>query len=298
MSKQCLKQHSATFHFAARFLSARSHQTAANLYALCREIDDLADRGAPAKSARTALIELRQALRERQGAHPLAARALALRPAINIDVLIELVDGVIQDTGHVRLQSEAELLRYCYRVAGAVGLLMCDIFGAHDQRARHHAVDLGIAMQITNICRDICEDARAGRRYLPADLVGELSPATLLKPNAGQRSRIKEVTAHLLSEADMRYESGFIGLPFLPLRARLAIYIAGLCYQAIGGIIADRGYDVWLARAHTSKRQKRLIVAQAVLRFMSSRKAHKYQGRHDPALHKGLNQRPGVHWAS
>lgn len=298
MSKQCLKQHSATFHFAARFLSARSHETAANLYALCREIDDLADRGAPAKSARPALARLRQALTERQGGPPLVARALALRPAINIDVLIELVDGVIQDTGRVRLQSEAELLRYCYRVAGAVGLLMCDIFEVHDQRARHHAVDLGIAMQLTNICRDICEDARGGRRYLPADLVGELSPATLLKPNAGQRSRIKEVTAHLLSQADMRYESGFIGLPFLPLRARLAIYIAGLSYQAIGGIIAGRGYDVWLARAHTSKRQKRLIVAQAVIRFMSSRKAHKYQGRHDPALHKGLNQRPGVHWAS
>lgn len=298
MSRQQLKRHSATFHFAARFLSARSHEMAANLYALCREIDDLADRGAPAKSARPALIELRQALRARQGAHPLVARALALRPAINIDVLIELVDGVIQDTGRVRLQSEAELLRYCYRVAGAVGLLMCDIFGAHDQRARHHAVDLGIAMQLTNICRDICEDARAGRRYLPADLVGALSPAALLKPNAGQRSRIKEVTAHLLAEADMRYESGFIGLPFLPLRARLAIYIAGLSYQAIGGIIAGRGYDIWLARAHTSKRQKRLIAARAVIRFMSSRKAHKYQGRHDPALHKGLNQRPGVHWAA
>ena len=298
MSKQCLKQHSATFHFAARFLSARSHEMAANLYALCREIDDLADRGAPAKSARPALARLRQALRERQGGPLLVARALALRPAINIDVLIELVDGVIQDTGRVRLQSEAELLRYCYRVAGAVGLLMCDIFEVHDQRARHHAVDLGIAMQLTNICRDICEDARGGRRYLPADLVGELSPATILKPNAGQRSRIKEVTAHLLSEADMRYESGFIGLPFLPLRARLAIYIAGLSYQAIGGIIAGRGYDVWLARAHTSKRQKRLIAAQAVIRFMSSRQAHKYQGRHDPALHKGLNQRPGVHWAS
>ena len=298
MSRQCLKQHSATFHFAARFLSASSHEMAANLYALCREIDDLADRGEPAISARPALIELRQALRARQGSSALVARALALRPAINIDVLIELVDGVIQDTGRVRLQSEAELLRYCYRVAGAVGLLMCDIFEVHDQRARHHAVDLGIAMQLTNICRDICEDAQGGRRYLPADLVGELSPATLLKPNAGQRSRIKEVTAHLLSEADMRYESGFIGLPFLPLRARLAIYIAGLSYQAIGGIIAGRGYDVWLARAHTSKRQKWLIVAQAVIRFMSSRKAHKYQGRHDPALHKGLNQRPGVHWAA
>ena len=298
MSRQQLKRHSATVHFAARFLSAGSHEMAANLYALCREIDDLADRGAPAKSARTALLELRQALQERQGAHPLVARALALRPAINIDVLIELVDGVIQDTGRVRIESEAELLRYCYRVAGAVGLLMCDIFGAHDQRARHHAVDLGIAMQLTNICRDICEDARAGRRYLPADLVGALSPAALLKPNAGQRARIKEVTAHLLSEAHMRYESGFIGLPFLPLRARLAIYIAGLSYQAIGGIIAGRGYDVWLARAHTSKRQKRLIAAQAVIRFMSSRKAHKYQGRHDPALHKGLNQRPGVHWAA
>ncbi len=298
MSKEKLKQYGTTFHFAAGFLSKELHETAANLYAICREIDDLADRSARAKPARQALTELRQALEHRQDGHPLAARALALKPAINIDVLIELVDGVIQDTGRVRIQSESELLRYCYRVAGTVGLLMCDIFGVHDPRARHHAVDLGIAMQLTNICRDICEDARAGRRYLPAALAGELSPAAIINPTARQREQIKEVTAHLLSEADRRYESGFIGLPFLPLQARLAIFIAGLSYRAIGAVIAGRGYNVWLARAHTSKLQKLMIAAKAVISFMCSRKAHKYQGRHDLTLHKGLHERPGVHWAS
>ena len=77
----------------------------------------------------------------------------------------------------MRVADEAELLRYCYRAAGTVGLMMCRVLDAPEPAAAAHAVDLGIAMQLTNICRYVADDARMGRRYLPASLVGDVAPA-------------------------------------------------------------------------------------------------------------------------
>ena len=83
------------------------------------------------------------------------------------DVISELIRGIESDLQPVMVGTEAELLRYCYRVAGTVGLLMCDVLGVHDSRAKAHAIDLGIGMQLTNIARDVQEDAGMGRRYVP-----------------------------------------------------------------------------------------------------------------------------------
>ena len=297
MSKQQLKKYGTTFHFASHFLSTAQMQSAAELYGICREIDDLADTASDASQARTQLLVLRQALIHRDNAHPIVAKALAIQPSIGLDALIELIDGVLLDTEKVAIQSEAELLRYCYQVAGTVGLLMCDLFGVKDPVARHHAVDLGVAMQLTNICRDVYEDALNGRVYLPGDLFESMTAEKIVSPDAQTAESIKHVVGYLLSEAEIRYESGISGLCFLPTQARLAIYVAALTYREIGLVIADRRFDIWAGRAFTTKTHKCLIAVRCVVTFLFSRKAHQYQGFHDAELHRGLNNRPGVHWA-
>lgn len=273
-------------------------EKAATLYAICREIDDMADRASHVSEARSNLNALRSALVDRDNEHDLVRQALSLEPKIDINTLIELVDGVIQDTHTVRLESESSLLTYCYRVAGTVGLMMCDIFGVDDDVARHHAIDLGVAMQLTNICRDVIEDAEAGRRYLPASLVGDISPEQILKPTDVQRTLIKSAVSKLLAAADVRYQSGFFGLPFLATRPRMAILIAGLVYKQIGNIISQRDCDIWSGRVCTSIVCKFVIASGAICSYFISSKYHHYRGYHDASLHNGMKHRPGVHLAS
>lgn len=297
MSQELLKKYGTTFHFASQFLSSKQIDACAELYGICREIDDIADLNQDALQAQQTLAELKQALQTQDLTHPLAYRALVMSPKINIDVLVELIDGVMQDIHEVNFQDETELMQYCYQVAGTVGLMMCDIFEVHDPQARHHAIDLGVAMQLTNISRDVCDDANMGRRYLPASLVGSLKPEQILNPDPEQAKRIQNALEYLLQQAELRYQSGFLGLAFLPRRARFAIFIAGLIYRDIGIIIQRRNYNVWLPRAYTSKLRKIVTSLRGMAAFISVKKYHHYQGHHNAALHRGLNHSPGVHWA-
>ena len=240
---------------------------------------------------------LKQALIDEDVSHPVVEAAKSIEPAICLETLVELTDGVLSDTGSVRLHSEPELMRYCYQVAGTVGLLMCDLFEITNPIARHHAVDLGVAMQLTNICRDVLEDAENGRVYLPETLIGPMSASEVAGATGANADRIRDVVNYLLTEADVRYESGISGLCFLPTQPRLAILVAALSYREIGMIVADRGFDIWAGRAFTSKTQKLLIAFKGVMTFFFSRRLHVYQGAHDSRLHRGLLRRPGVHWA-
>ena len=298
MSKAQLKQHGKTFHFASLFLSNTHHEAASQLYGVCRQLDDLADLSTDHARATAGLKAAHQALRRRDASHPLIGAALAIEPGIDLSALEQLILGVQSDVGPVRLQTEADLLQYCYQVAGTVGLMMCDIFSVQDPRARLHAVDLGIAMQLTNIARDVMEDALNDRRYLPASLVGDLSPEAILKPSAIETECLKTAVHTLLSEAELRYESGFSGLPFLPPRARLAILVAGMAYREIGLNLADRNFDLWSGRVYTTSRQKGLIALRGLVRYATDREVHRYQGHHDPELHRGLSPAPGVDWAA
>jgi phytoene synthase len=134
-------------------------------------------------------------------------------------IVRELIAGMASDAETVRVADEAELLRYCYRAAGTVGLMMCRVLDAPEPAAAAHAVDLGIAMQLTNLCRDVSADARMGRRYLPASLVGDIGPTELIDPSPTLQPALRAAVARLLALAETYYASGEAGLPFLPVRA-------------------------------------------------------------------------------
>ena len=158
-----------TFHWSARLLPADRRDDAAVVYAFCRLVDDTADEAPTAAVAAAALDRLAAELEGRAEPRPLVAAFLdtAARRGLPLDAARELLAGVRSDLGVVRIADDDALLVYCYRVASTVGLLMCGVLGVRERDALPFAVDLGVAMQLTNICRDVAEDAGRGRVYLP-----------------------------------------------------------------------------------------------------------------------------------
>ena len=264
-----LRRHGKSFHFASWFLGKRHADRATRLYALCRHLDDLADEAPCPAAARVLLTHLRADLRAGVAAGAFQAAFLTLRRDTDMpaEPMLDLIDGLISDLGTVRLADEAALLDYSYHVAGTVGLMMCAVLDVHDPKARLPAISLGVAMQLTNIARDISADAALGRRYLPARWVGALEPEALLAPTPTIEQDLTVATKRLLALADEHYRIGEAGLGYLPWRARFAILVAARTYREIGVVIAEAGYQSWRGRATVSPWRKLLVAGQAVAVF-------------------------------
>ncbi len=291
-----LRAKGRTFHWAARLLDSRYRERATRLYAFCRRVDDLADGSGSPRSAHRALQDCRAIVRSGNPGHPRYGDMVELMRECRMDceVVLELVDGVAGDLQPVRIESTAALLQYCYRVAGTVGLMMCSVLDLHAPAARAHAIDLGIAMQLTNLCRDVAEDAAAGRRYLPRTLVGDLDPSLLTEPAAHLRPTLAAAIASLLRLADAYYSSGARGLAFLPLEARIAISVAAGLYRAIGTRLIRRNCDYWSGRIMVGPATKlALTTGILVTRPFTPRFWTKPSG-HDASLHLALASLPPI----
>lgn len=268
-ANRLLAQRGHSFHWARRLLSPTHARRATRLYGFCRHIDDLADDATDATdvaAAQAALAVIRRALLSGVCDDPQTTDMLQLMQACAIDpgVSLDLLSGVESDLGEVRVADMDGLLRYCYRVAGTVGVMMTAALDVHRPEALPHAIDLGIAMQLTNICRDVREDAVMGRRYLPAALVGRLEPAELIDPTPAVRALASQAMRLLLDTADRRYASGELGLRYLPAGARTGILVAARVYRGIGTVLRERGYDCWSSRAHVGTFGKAAITLRAL----------------------------------
>jgi phytoene synthase len=244
---QLLTFRARSFRWAAAFLSRAQRQRVVALYAFCRAVDDLADSEWVTPEARQDLDKMRTALAAEPHGESLWPesyrwfRSLCLECGIDFSVVGELLNGMTSDLGVVRLQSDRELLRYCYRVAGTVGLMMCSVLGVRDPRAWRHAIELGIAMQLTNISRDVLEDAQASRVYLPAERLSAygVDPHDLIRGEADPQA-VRLVVDEVLAMADGYYRSADEGMRFLPARARWAILVASRLYRGIGRRLRTR----------------------------------------------------------
>ncbi len=239
-----LSRHGRTFRLAGGLLRRGHLDAAAELYVFCRAVDDLADESPDPDAARAALLALRHEVGQGTRRSPLAARFAALGACPRattafIDTMLgDLTPGLAPGLTQVRIADEAELMAYAYGAAGTVGVLMCGVLGVRDPAAEPHAVDLGIAMQLTNIARDVVEDARRGRLYLPATwLPPGFAPADV----ATDPDSVFAAVRRLLALADQRYRSAARGYRFLPPRTRLAIRVAGRLYEEIGRRILRAG---------------------------------------------------------
>jgi phytoene synthase len=259
---------SRSFFAASRLLPAHVRRPAFGLYAFCRLSDDVVDlEGGSAP----ALDRLRHRLERAHRGQPLpgfADRTLAevLRAhAIPLDVPAALLEGLEWDAQGRRYRTLDDLQSYVARVAGTVGVMMTLIMGVRDAHALARACDLGAAMQLTNIARDVGEDARAGRVYLPLDWLKEAGvdlARFLADPLATPDVRL--VVARLLDEAQRLYTQARAGVAELPIRCRPAILAAATIYADIGREVAAAGFDSVTRRARVSAARKLQLLGQAL----------------------------------
>ncbi|MEO0603436.1 MAG: squalene/phytoene synthase family protein, partial [Myxococcota bacterium] len=180
---------------------------------------------------------------------------------------------VLGDLDLVRVADDAELFRYGYGVAGTVGLLMCGVLGVEDEAAYARAVDLGIAMQITNICRDVKEDAVRGRVYLPADRLraAGVDPEALVTGEADPAA-VASVVGDLFEVADQFYQSGDECLRAIPMPARGAILVASRVYRAIGTRLGRRhAYNALHGRTVVPVSQRLWLALGSVVQLLLPR---------------------------
>jgi 15-cis-phytoene synthase len=270
VSRDVLSRHARSFRWAGALLPRARLDDAAVVYAFCRLVDDLADESDDAATARRHLEALSHELDGRARPRDLvrATRAV-LERGVGIGPAEHLIAGVLTDLDPVQLPDEAALHRYAYAVAGTVGLMMCAVLGVHQPRAWPFAVDLGVAMQITNICRDVREDAARGRVYLPADALRArgVAPTRLVEAategpdlSDDEREAVGAVVRDLLDQADAYYFSADRGMRWIPLRARLAIQVASRVYRAIGVRLRRRGGDAWAGRTIVGAADRKSVV--------------------------------------
>lgn len=266
MSTETLALHGKTFYFAGRLLSKDQLHRAATLYASCRSVDDIADETPNKVTARAELEDIKNGIQaQRHLSHPIADSIRETLGADGQSAFLDLMDGVISDTGLVEIHTEQELIDYCYSVAGTVGIMMCDVLDVTDREAFDFAVSLGIGMQLTNIARDVLEDAQIHRRYLPAQWLGDISAISIVDGSEETRAAVKRATARCLSLAEQYYNFASLGFSYLPYRSRLAISVAARVYGEIGVILKnDQGCDIWAGRVVVSLPRKLRVALAAV----------------------------------
>lgn len=284
LARTSISQHSKSFSLASKFLPLSARDASRILYAWCRRVDDAVDQVPPAQQpdAVAALeAELETVYSTARPSDPLAAafQEVVRQTGIPKQYPAELVLGMRMDAeAHVYATWE-DLLAYCHRVAGVVGLMMCHVLGVRDRQALRHAAHLGIAMQLTNIARDVLEDWERGRLYLPdVALAAEGAGGLVVDlgrpfPNEDAQA-IGRVVRTLLSMADDYYASGDRGMPYLAPQTALAVRTARLVYADIGRELADRGYDVLAGRAVVSRGRKLLLAARAAAETLLELPAH------------------------
>jgi phytoene synthase len=293
-SNLILAERGKTFSWAKFFLTHQQANAAARLYRFCRYVDDIADDTNDHQQARQTLLGFIQAIQNNTSDNEIINDAIALfqQYKIDINVPIHLIQGVISDLDYPHIKTTDDLIQYCYQVAATVGIMMCRILNVTDKRAYAHAIDLGIAMQITNICRDVKEDAELGRRYLPEQLIGKLEAHQLIQPNLQAQQQTTTCLSYLLSLADHYYASASKGLCFLPFRARIAISIASALYQRIGLSLKNASFQYWKLRAFVSVNEKVLMSALCIITKLLDKDFYFYLHGHKPHLHHSIRNYP------
>jgi phytoene synthase len=276
VSAEVIQKHSKSFAMASRVLPPDARLHAVALYAWCRRADDAVDLVAPERQ-QEALDTLSEELRlVYEGAaqdDPVLAlfQETVLERRIPLRYAQDLLHGMAMDVGGQRYESMDDLLIYCYHVAGCVGLMMCHAMGVRDDWALVNATHLGMAMQITNICRDVVEDWERDRLYIPDELLAECGapglagrlgssfPAEAAEP-------VSRAVARLLDEADLYYASGDAGLPALSWRCSMSIRTARSVYSAIGDRLRRVGCDPLAGRQYVPRGRKLGLMTASILR--------------------------------
>ena len=274
-----MDQHAKSFSWAARFLAKSARHDAAQLYAFARLADDLADEEQLGTMAQrmSQLALLRRDVLQRCDVLPrdvthasdpfsqaTSVGNMLRAHRVEASVITSFMDGLSQDAEPRHIDTPDELLLFAYGVAGTVGQMMCPILGAPES-AQHFAMALGIGMQLTNVARDVVEDAQRGRCYLPKSWGVDIDDVKACS-NAVQAEKIFEAIRRIVALADDFYAFAQGGMAHIPIHNRRAIKIAAALYRGIGlKIVAEGSTRYWQGRVSLSRAEKTWIIAKALV---------------------------------
>lgn len=275
------RKHAKTFYLATRFLPYHKQRSIFAIYGLCRYLDNLVDeaedliikkkisrRGVESRLEKFR-IKLISTYRGVEYSDPIlvAFSDVLNRHKISIDLPLTLLDGVKMDLTKDRYQTFEELYEYAYKVASIVGLMTSEVFGYTDPKALNHAIDLGIAMQLTNILRDVGEDLRRGRIYIPQDELAlfEVSESQLFDHEINE-SFIR-LMKFQIERTQSYYNSSDLGIPMLDRDSRLPVILAKENYSRILNKIEENDYQVFTERAYLNSAEKLTILPMALLKI-------------------------------
>ncbi|MCI8211385.1 phytoene synthase [Pseudomonas sp. S25] len=299
-AKQSIAVGSKSFAAASRLFDPATRSSAVMLYAWCRHCDDVIDGQEAGHSATTvdqaevhhrlaSLVAQTQAVYAGLAVeNPAfsAFREVVIRHRIQERYALEHLAGFAMDARQRQYFSIDDTLDYCYHVAGVVGLMMAQVMGVSDEETLDRACDLGMAFQLTNIARDIVEDAGVGRCYLPLAWLDELSIPAHSLADPQYRGSLAILAQRLVDLAEPFYSSSKAGLTSLPWRSAWAVATACGVYREIGIKVKQRGAHAWDTRVSTSKGDKLRLVVSGLWQALTSR------GRQWPERQESLWQRP------
>ncbi|OHC66901.1 MAG: squalene synthase HpnD [Rhodocyclales bacterium GWA2_65_19] len=242
-------QSGSSFYYSFMFLEPPRRQAITALYAFCREVDDVVDECPDAAVSRAKLAWWRsevQALYEGRASHPVTqALTVSLKHFyLPREQLLEIIDGMEMDLDQIRYDDFKALNLYCYRVASVVGLLAAEIFGYSDRLTLKYAHDLGLAFQLTNIIRDVGEDARRGRIYLPQDELSRFGVEEEDLVQARYSENFRRLMEFQVERARATYQQAFAQLPDADRKAQRAGLIMAAIYRATLDEIVRDGFRV------------------------------------------------------
>ena len=261
-----LRKEGKSFYWASFFLPKSYKKNAGTLYSICRYFDDIAD-----KYSEDQTIYLKNSIEEIRTNKNNKVNIFLQKNEINNLIFIDLLEGLILDQKKIRIQNKEELIKYSYHVAGTVGLMMSKIIGVKHEKAARSAIDLGIGMQLTNIARDVYEDSKMKRIYLPANLIPDISLKNLTdlhNKSSEKDKRISGAIHEVIGLSDKFYENGFAGLKYIPLSTRLGIFIAANIYRGIGIKIKSNKKKYLRERVYLNLLEKSLITVKSILLFI------------------------------
>jgi 15-cis-phytoene synthase len=265
--EQSLPSYGKSFSLAAKFLPKKNRFAVTELYAFCRAVDDIADESKDLVHARNRLNQLQAALNNQDKSDALAARYLGLveRQGLSVSVAQRFIQSVITDCSPVKIKNNDELIRYCFGVAGTVGLMMCPLLGVNSKTVYLNAAALGVGMQMTNIARDVIEDAARARCYIPKTyFIDQIDLKSIANADAREIEKIFPAIQELLRDAEPWYHCGAEGFYAIPFGTRQSIKAASKLYHKIGDrILAMSANDYAEQRVVTSKWQKFTAVVSA-----------------------------------
>ena len=267
------RREAKNFYYAFVTLPTRKRRAIYASYAFCRLCDDAADEEIPIGEKLNLLGELRRKLSMAYSGHPLGPVFTALAHAANSfdipeEYFQEVISGVETDLTKSRYLDFEELRTYCYRVASVVGLICIQIFGYSNVRAKEFAIDLGLAMQLTNILRDIEEDLHRDRVYLPLDEMREFGYSVEELKAGVVNQPFLQLMRFQAQRARQYYGSGFKLLPYLSPRSRACPAVLGQIYSHILDRIETKEFNVFDGRVGLSRREKYFVTAQTWMRSL------------------------------